>query len=71
VVIAWIRRLMHGRDRTRPSDSQAALTRATQARQAAEARRPMVRALAAGLRRAREENHFAEKIEALYRGAAQ
>lgn len=70
-MIAWIRRLMHGRDETGPSDSQVALTHATRARQSAEARRPMVRALAAGLRRAREENHFAEKLEALYRGAAQ
>jgi hypothetical protein len=70
-MIGWIRRLAHGCDQSEPSDSEAALERATQAREAAEARQPLVRSVAAGLRRAREENHFAEKLEALYRGATQ
>ncbi|MEV5347215.1 DUF7620 family protein [Streptomyces achromogenes] len=67
---AWIRRLVHGCDDVEPADSEAALERARQARQAAEARQPAVEAVAATLRRAREENHFAERIEAAFRGAA-
>jgi hypothetical protein len=69
-VIGWIRRLVHGSDDTEPSDSEAALAHARKARQQAEARQPVVEAVAATLRRAREENHFREKIEELFRGAA-
>jgi len=47
----------------------AALERAREARQQAEARQPVVTAVAAKLRRAREENHFRERIEAAFRGA--
>ncbi len=68
-MIAWVRRLARGRDRIHPSDSQLALERAREAREAAEARRPVVAAVADKLRRAREENHFAERIEAAFRGA--
>ncbi|MFM9703578.1 DUF7620 family protein [Streptomyces galilaeus] len=69
-MIGWIRRLVHGSDEAEQTDSEAALKRAIAARRAAEARQPMVTAVAAKLRRVREENHFAEKLEALYRGAA-
>lgn len=69
-VIAWIRRLVHGCDGVEPSDSEAALAHAKKVRRQAEARRPTVDAVAATLRRAREENHFREKIEELFRGAA-
>ncbi|GLP64349.1 hypothetical protein TUSST3_09690 [Streptomyces sp. TUS-ST3] len=69
-MIAWIRRLVHGRDNTEPSDSEAALAHAQKVRRQAEARQPIVEAVAATLRRAREENHFREKIEELFRGAA-
>jgi hypothetical protein len=68
-VIAWIRRLVVGRDHSEPSDSEAALERAREARQQAEARQPIVSAVAAKLRHAREENHFRERIEAAFRGA--
>ncbi|MGQ4343614.1 DUF7620 family protein [Streptomyces sp. SAS_275] len=61
---------MHGRDDTEPSDSEVALAHAQQARKQAEARQPAVEAIAATIRRAREENHFREKIEELFRGAA-
>jgi hypothetical protein len=47
-----------------------ALAHAQNARQQAEARKPAVDAIAATLRRAREENHFREKIEEMFRGAA-
>jgi len=70
-VIAWIRRLVHGRDRSEQRPSEAALERAIQAREQAEARQPIVTAAAAKIRRAREENHFRERIEAAFRGAAQ
>jgi hypothetical protein len=70
-VIVWIRRLVYGRKHTEPRASEAALERAREAREAAEARRPAVLAVAAKLRRAREENHFRERIEAAFRGAAQ
>jgi hypothetical protein len=68
-VIRWIRRLAHGCDRTDPSDSEAALERAREAREEAEARQPVVEAIAAKLRRAREENHLRERIEELFKGA--
>ncbi|MEU3826437.1 hypothetical protein AB0F36_14130 [Streptomyces sp. NPDC029080] len=72
-MIAWLKRLVHGPDEPEATDSETALERAREARQAAEARRPIVEAVAATLRRAREENHFAERIEAAYatrKGAA-
>ena len=69
-MIGWLRRLVHGRDDTEPSDSEVALAHAQQARKQAEARQPAVEAIAATIRRAREENHFREKIEELFRGAA-
>jgi phage gpG-like protein len=69
-VIAWIRRLVHGCDEPEPTDSEQALAHAQNARQQAEARQPLVESVAGVLRSAREENHFREKIEALFRGAA-
>lgn len=69
-MIAWIRLLVLGRDRTKQRPSEAALERATAAREAAEARQPIVTAVAAKIRRAREENHFRERIEAAFRGAS-
>ncbi|MFJ9012360.1 hypothetical protein [Streptomyces canus] len=42
---------------------------AREARRQAEARQPAVSAVAAKLRRAREENHFRERIEELFKGA--
>ncbi|WP_333930939.1 DUF7620 family protein [Streptomyces sp. AHA2] len=68
-VIGWVRRLVLGCDRIEPSDSEAALQRAREAREQAEARQPIVSAVAAKLRHAREENHFRERIEAAFRGA--
>ncbi|WP_437022705.1 DUF7620 family protein [Streptomyces sp. enrichment culture] len=70
-MIAWIRRLVHGCNSVEQSDSEAALERAREARQQAEARQPIVSAVAAKLRHAREENHFRERIEAAFRGAPQ
>ena len=67
---AWIRRRVLGCDDTEQRPSEAALERAREARQEAEARQPMVTAVVASIRRAREENHLAERIEALFRGAA-
>lgn len=67
---AWIRRLVHGRDRTKQRPSEIALERAIAAREEAEARQPLVTAVVAKLRHAREENHFRERIEAAFRGAA-
>ncbi|MFD8199962.1 hypothetical protein [Streptomyces sp. NPDC059701] len=60
---------MLGRDHAQPSDSEAALKRAQEARKQAEARQPIVSAVAAKIRDAREENHFRERIEAAFRGA--
>ncbi len=65
-MIAWIRRLVRGRDNAEPTDSENALERAREALQQAEDRQPVVTAVAARLRRAREENHWAERIEAAY-----
>lgn len=63
--------LIRGR-KTEPSpgrqEAQEALAEARRARQDVEARRPAVMAVAAALRRTREENHFAERIEAAFRG---
>jgi hypothetical protein len=69
-VIAWIRRLVRGDRSEQPRDSEVALAHAQQARRQAEARQPIVTAVAATLRRAREENHLREKIEELFKGAA-
>jgi shikimate kinase len=69
-MIAWVRRLVRGCDTKEQRPSEAALERAREAREAAEARQPVVDAVAAVVRRAREENHLAERIEALFRGAA-
>ncbi|WP_420709565.1 DUF7620 family protein [Streptomyces sp. FxanaA7] len=72
-MLAWLHRLVHGRDVHRHRDSEAALKRAKEARAAAEARGSVVTATIAPIRRAIEENHFAERIEAAYaarRGAA-
>ncbi|MDX5563781.1 hypothetical protein PYK79_11000 [Streptomyces sp. ID05-04B] len=68
-MIAWVRSLVHGRDRGRPRDSEVALENAREAREQAEARQPVVEAVAAKLRRAREENHLRERIEELFKGA--
>lgn len=65
-MITWIRRLARGRDNAEPTDSENALERAREALQQAEDRQPVVTAVAARLRRAREENHWAERIEAAY-----
>lgn len=70
-MIKWIRRLVHGREHVEQRPSEVALEHAREARQAAEARRPVVEAVASKLRQAREENHFRERIEAAFRGAAQ
>jgi hypothetical protein len=68
-MIGWVRRLVREHDDAEPSPSEAALQRAREARAAAEARQPLVEAVTARLRQAREENHLAERIEALFRGA--
>lgn len=68
-MIRWAKRLVHGCDRPEPSDSEAALERAKDALEQAEARQPAVQAVAAKLRRVREENHLRERIEELFKGA--
>lgn len=68
-MIAWIRRLARGCDETEPRPSEVALEHAREARKQAEARQPLVTAVVAKLRHAREENHFRERIEAAFRGA--
>ena len=67
---AWSRRRVHGCKDDEPSDSQTALEHARHARRQAEARQPIVEAVAATIRQARTENHLREKIEELFRGAA-
>ncbi|MGW2721460.1 DUF7620 family protein [Streptomyces sp. NPDC001492] len=72
-MLGWLRRLVHGRERSQPTDSEAALERATEARQEVEDRWSAVRAAVAPIRQARIENHWAEKVEAAFgarRGAA-
>lgn len=69
-MIAWIRRLARGCEDELPSDSEVALECARRARRQAEDRQPIVEAVAATLRQARTENHFREKIEELFKGAA-
>ena len=68
-MIAWIRHLLGGHEETDPRPSEAALERSRTARRAAEARQPVVDAVVAPLRRARQENHLRERIEAAFRGA--
>jgi len=62
-MLGWIRRLVHGRKRSEPTESEAALERAIKARQEAEDRWAAVRAAVAPIRRARIENHWAERVE--------
>ena len=72
-MLDWIRRLVHGPEDPEPTASEAALERTRVARQAAEERRSVVDAVVAPIRRAREENHWAERVEAAFaarRGAA-
>jgi hypothetical protein len=68
-VTVWIRRLLPGRSKPDPRASEAALERSKTARRAAEARQSSVDAAVAPLRRARQENHLRERIEAAFRGA--
>jgi hypothetical protein len=71
-VIGWIRRLArHGRRSDGQQAAEGALERARSARQEAEARRPLVDAMAARIRRERAENHFSERIRAALEGGAQ
>ncbi|MFF8589924.1 hypothetical protein ACF061_00550 [Streptomyces sp. NPDC015220] len=76
-MLGWIRRLAHGSEPTsqaEQTDSEAALERTRTARQQAEERRSIVESVVAPIRRARVDNHWAERIEAAYaarRGAAQ
>ena len=71
--MGWIAHLTR---RGKPSpDREAAEQALAEAREARreihEERRPIVLAIVARLRNAREENHFAERIAQAYRGAAQ
>ncbi|MBZ6290442.1 hypothetical protein KVH30_02490 [Streptomyces olivaceus] len=68
-MIAWLQRLLKAPDKPDLRASEAALARTRNDRQAAEDRQPIVDAAVAPLRRAREENHLRERIEALFRGA--
>lgn len=73
-MFAWIRRLIHGSEPAKPSASEAALERTRTARRATEEMTSVVQAAVAPIRRARQENHWAQRIEAAYaarRGAAQ
>lgn len=68
----WIRRLVHG-EPTEPTDSEVALQRTREARREVEDRWPAVRRAVAPFKQAREENHWAERVEAVFaarRGAA-
>jgi hypothetical protein len=72
-MFAWIRRLIRGSEPAAPPASQVALERTRTARRAAEEMTSVVQAAVAPIRRARQENHWAERIEAAYaarRGAA-
>jgi hypothetical protein len=68
-MLGWIRRLVHGDEPSEQTDSEAALERTREARRESEARQSVVKAVVAPIRRAREENHFRERIEAAFRGA--
>lgn len=65
-MLGWIRRRVRGRRSTEPTDSELALERTRKAREQAEARGTVVTSVMAPWRRAREENHWAERIEAAY-----
>jgi|1185.fasta_scaffold03425_2 hypothetical protein len=64
-MLGWIRRLVHG-DPTEPTDSEVALQRTREARREVEDRWPTVRAVVAPFKQAREENHWAERVEAVF-----
>ena len=68
-MIAWIRRLLAGHEKPDLRASEAALERTRTDRKVTEARQPVVDAAVAPLRRARQENHLRERIEAAFRGA--
>ncbi|MEU4256252.1 hypothetical protein AB0F84_08730 [Streptomyces fradiae] len=71
-MVGWIRRLVRrGEPTPGQRAAEGALDRAREARQAAEARRPLVEAVAERLRATRAENHFAERIKAALEGGAQ
>lgn len=73
-MLGWIRRLARGSEQTEQTDSEAALERTRAARQQAEDRWSAVRAAVAPIRQARQENHWAERVEAVFaarRGEAQ
>ncbi|MFD5910203.1 hypothetical protein ACFWHL_15950 [Streptomyces massasporeus] len=65
-MLGWIRRLVHGDDHSEPTDSEAALERTRADRQETEERWTAVRDAVAPIRRARIENHWAEKVEAAF-----
>lgn len=68
----WIRRILgRGHRPTGKRASEAAVERTQEARREAEARQSIVAAVMAPWRRAREENHLRERIEAAFRGAPQ
>ncbi|MFH8581642.1 DUF7620 family protein [Streptomyces zaomyceticus] len=65
----WLKRLIGKAGPTQGlRDANGALARAQRASVVAKARLPEVQAVAAGLRQARYENHFAEKFAAAYKG---
>ncbi len=71
-MVGWIRRLVRrGEPTPGQRAAEGALDRAREARQAAEARRPAVRAAVERLRAERQENHFAERIRHALEGGAQ
>lgn len=65
-MLGWIRRVVHGCERSEPTESEAALVRTTEARQEAEDRWAAVREAVAPIRQARIENHWAEKVQAAF-----
>lgn len=68
-MLGWIRRLVHGSEQNEQgeqTDSEAALERTRTDRQEAEERWTAVRDAVAPIRRARIENHWAEKVEAAF-----
>ncbi|WP_434090858.1 DUF7620 family protein [Streptomyces asoensis] len=65
-MLGWIRRLVHGPDRSEPTDSEEALEQSRTNRRQAEARWSVVRDAVAPIRQARIENHWAEKVEAVF-----
>ncbi|WP_228974930.1 hypothetical protein [Streptomyces sp. DH12] len=71
-MLAWIRRLARrGEPTPGQRAAEGALGRAEAALEEAEARRPLVEAVAAHLRAQRSANHFAERIKAALEGGAQ